>query len=57
MKDSSPIFDSSWSARMAAIVFALLLVTASHAILADTTGSPNELAGLCCADDLVVVAL
>jgi Beta-lactamase class C and other penicillin binding proteins len=46
MKDSSPIFRNSWSARIAAIVFALLFVAASHPLLAETTGSANELAGL-----------
>lgn len=34
------------NARTPAIVFALLFVTASHALLADTTASANELAGL-----------
>jgi CubicO group peptidase (beta-lactamase class C family) len=44
MKDATPMLRNSLPARIAAIAFTLLFVTAP--LLADTTGSPNELAGL-----------
>jgi CubicO group peptidase (beta-lactamase class C family) len=46
MKHAWPVLRHSWLTRIAATAIALLFVTASHPLLADTPGSANELAGL-----------